>query len=84
MKTEITNEYAKSSDFWLATAWIAAGGKYSHAEKEDMRHQVFCFLPVDTVDYNKIKEQYINDELELNFVAVKNANQRLKSEIHSK
>jgi len=84
MKTEITDKYARTSDFWLATFWLAAGGKYDYADKEDIRHQVFCFLPVDGTDYNKIKEQYINDELVLNAVAIKNANQRLKSEIHSK
>lgn len=80
---EKTNGHVSTRDFWLATFYIAAGGKYERADKTDLRHQVFHFSPVDGVDYEQIKQDYINGTLLLNAVKVKEANQRMKSEIHS-
>ena len=73
----------KTKDIYLAAIYIAVGGSYLYADKEDPRHQIFVFEPTDLVDYEKIKTDYINGSLMVNAVAFKESIQRMKAEIHS-
>lgn len=71
-----------TKNIYLAAIYIALGAEYSHANKDDIRHQKFIFKDWD-VDANKIRAEYINGTLMINAADFIEAIQRMKSEIHS-
>jgi len=72
-----------TKDIYLAALYIAKGAQFSHADKSDVRHQVFWFFDSDELDMDDIRNKYINGHILVNAVAFKEAIQRMKSEIHS-
>ena len=73
----------KTNDIYLASALIALGGLYSHADKSDPRHQVFYFRDNGRVDFDKVTSEYVMGVLMVNAAAFKESIQRMKSVIHS-
>ena len=72
----------RTKDIYLAAIYIALGVTYSHALKDDLRHQEFIFEG-DIEETDKIKADYMNGVLMVNAAKFKEAIQRMKSEIYS-
>ena len=86
----------KTTDLYLAAAFLALGAKLENVNRDDPRHMEFSFEPslnifnsevlnsATKLDLDAIETQWTNSELMVNATAYKDAIQKMKRVVHTR